>query len=86
MEIFQFVPITFVFDWTDKAKFEDELKRFVYCYCENHPDPERVFKMERDLVELSRYLWKGSKQPPNMSFDRNLIKRLNIPLLDPVFK
>ena len=45
MDIFQFVPITFVFDWADKSKFEDELKRFVYCYCLNHPDPERVQKM-----------------------------------------
>lgn len=58
-ELFNMMPITFVFDWSEKGKFQEELKKFVYCYCENHPDAERASKIERDFVELSRYLWKG---------------------------
>lgn len=50
MDVFLWVPMTFVFDWGDKGKFQDELKKFVYCYCENHPDTEHALKMERDFV------------------------------------
>lgn len=42
--------------------------------------------MERDYVELSRFLWKGLKYIPNMSFDKNSLKKMNLPIFSSIFK
>lgn len=58
MDTFNYVPFTFIFDWRDISKFQDQLKKFVYFYTKNHPDPERLLRAEKDYVSLSRSIWK----------------------------
>ena len=58
MDTFNYVPFTFIFDWSDISKFQDQLKKFVYFYSKNHPDHERLLRAEKDYVTLSRSIWK----------------------------
>lgn len=40
LNCFDFIPISFVFDFDDVTKYEAEMKRFVFYYCENMMNPE----------------------------------------------
>lgn len=37
LDCFNIIPISFVFNWEEHDKLEEEMKRFIYYYSMNHP-------------------------------------------------
>lgn len=56
-------------------------------YCENHPDPERAWKKERDYVEFIKSITGEKGRCLNLTMNKSeLMRKANIPPLSKIYK
>ena len=81
--MFEIVPVSFVLDWNHPQKLEEELKKFIFYYCENHPCNKEL-KKEREYIEIVKILSDSNLKFSNFSFDK--CKNSNLPAPHDVYK